>query len=384
MQGYIDGVNFHDLEAMKYYAPPASWSDEKKKEMAVSRIFSNQWIGAVKRDGAFYKFVKDENGKMELLGRSKGVNGDYLNKIEWLPQLTSFFNSLPIGTCLLGEVVAPGVERSTETTKIMGCALDKAIARQKKNGYAKYYIFDILAWGNESFINVPISSRADFLDEYLRKAYKSNEYIEVARYYQGETLWGILQTVLATGGEGIVITRNDCPYRPGKRSIKDTLKVKKELRETIDCVIIGAEPPAKVYTGKNLQKWPYWVNAKTNEKLKLDKMVSFAEVGCVTEGYKRYNEGEPLIPITKTYFLGAAGSLKIGLYKDGKIKQLGTVSGIEEDVLLHWKDYLGRVAEISAMEIMDDSLRHPRLLRIREVNEKSAKECDWSQLYNNV
>ena len=382
MQGYIDGTNFHDLAAMKYYAPPASWTEEKKKETAISRIFSNQWVGAVKRDGAFYKFVKDETGYMELLGRSKGVEGDYLNKIEWLPQLMPFFNSLPIGTCLLGEVVAPHLERSTETTKIMGCALEKAVSRQEKNGYAKYYIFDALAWNGKSLIDTTISDRVNLLENYLSKVYQDNEYVEFAHYCRGEELWETLQVTLANGGEGIVITRDDCPYKPGKRSTKDTLKVKKELRETIDCVIIGAEPPTKEYTGKNLSKWVYWENSKTEEKLKLDERVPLVGRGYVTEGYKRYYEGLPLSPITKMYFLGGAGSLKIGLYKDGKMTQLGTVSGIEEDVLLNWKDYVGRVVEISAMEIMDESLRHPRLLRIREPNEKSAKECVWSQLYS--
>ena len=34
MTGYIDGYNFKEMEPMKYFAPPSSWADEKKKENA--------------------------------------------------------------------------------------------------------------------------------------------------------------------------------------------------------------------------------------------------------------------------------------------------------------------------------------------------------------
>ena len=31
MYGYIDGYDFGEMEAQKYYAPPASWSEQKRK-----------------------------------------------------------------------------------------------------------------------------------------------------------------------------------------------------------------------------------------------------------------------------------------------------------------------------------------------------------------
>ena len=30
MLGFIDGYDFGEMEAQKYYAPPSTWSDEKK------------------------------------------------------------------------------------------------------------------------------------------------------------------------------------------------------------------------------------------------------------------------------------------------------------------------------------------------------------------
>ena len=32
MKGFIDNYNFKEMPAQKYWAPPASWSFEKKKE----------------------------------------------------------------------------------------------------------------------------------------------------------------------------------------------------------------------------------------------------------------------------------------------------------------------------------------------------------------
>ena len=75
MKGFINNINFYELEAMKYYAPPASWSQEKKEQTAKSRIFSGEWYGARKRDGSWWMFIKDEDGNMFLRGRSKGVDG---------------------------------------------------------------------------------------------------------------------------------------------------------------------------------------------------------------------------------------------------------------------------------------------------------------------
>ena len=48
MTGYIDGYNFKEMEPMRYYAPPASWSDEKKRDNARMKIFSGDYLGAQK------------------------------------------------------------------------------------------------------------------------------------------------------------------------------------------------------------------------------------------------------------------------------------------------------------------------------------------------
>ena len=167
MFGYIDNYNFKELEPMRYYSHPKSYKGDPKEE-AKKRIFSEEWLGARKMDGAFAKFIKDEDGNMMLLSRSRNVNGEFPNKIDHVPHLFDFFNSLPNGTCLLGEIYFPSHEGSNEVTKIMGCITDKAIERQK-NDPLHYYIFDVLAFDNISFMPFRAEDRFNYINEIKNK-----------------------------------------------------------------------------------------------------------------------------------------------------------------------------------------------------------------------
>lgn len=363
MTKMIDGIDFHDIDIMKYWSFPSTWDTDKKKKTVNERIFSGEWYGSLKRDGAFYKFTKDENGEMELTGRSKSVKGDYLNKIDWVPHLHEFFESLPNGTCFLGELYLPSNEQAKTTTSIMNCLVDKAIKRQEKEPL-HYYIFDCLAWAGESYINMKAIDR--FLQLVDCKKVYGEKYYEWAEYFSGKDLWDKLQEYLAEGNEGIVITYGDAPYRPGKRPSKETLKIKKELQETIDCIVIGANPPTKLYDGKEMEHWQYWYNEQTDQKIN-DYM------------YKEYAEGAPVIPVTKNWFYGWAGSLKLGMYKDGKVVQVGSLSGITDEIKENWKDYVNQVVEVAAMEVMDTGgIRHPKFVQFR--TDKLPKECVYENL----
>ncbi len=372
MKNFIDGIDFHELEAQKYWAPTASWSDERKKQEVTSMIFSGDYVGARKMDGAFYKFVKDEDGNMELLGRSKSVNGDYLNKIDWVPHIKEeFFDKLPNGTCLIGEIYFPNNEGSNKVTTIMGCLKEKALDRQVKNEKLHYYVFDVLAYGGASIYQRSIGNRIMSLQK-IEAQYEVS-YTEFAQYYEGEELWNQLQTILANGGEGVVITKMGTCYQPGKRVARQTVKVKKELSESIDAVILDANAPTRDYTGKEIETWQYWEDIKTGEKLK-------------GNFYREYDLNGSPEPVTKNYFYGWAGSLVIGLYntETGKYNPIGSLSGLTEEVLSNWKDYRGKVVEVTGMQIFRDEngkfsgIRHPKLKNIRL--DKSPKECTWEQI----
>jgi len=374
MNCIIDGYDFFNMEAMKYYSVPVGWSEDKKKENAVNKIFSGEWLGAQKRDGIFMMFCKDMDGNMYLRPRSKNTKGEYVNKIDWVPHLKPFFEDIDNGTVFLGELYLPNNEQAKATTSIMNCLLPKAIKRQEKEeNKLHYYIFDVLAKNGCSYLNMPAAERFDLLNSFWR-AY-GEHYHEWAQYYEGKELWDMLQNLLADGYEGMVITHQDAKYEPGKRSNKVSLKIKRELQETIDCVIMGANPPTILYTGKEVETWPYWFDNLTHQFITADEYLTQYH----TNIYAAYSDGMPVEPVTKNYFYGWAGSLKLGLYDGDKLIHIGNLSGITDEIKQNWKDYVNTVVEVSCMEIHDTGgLRHPKALNW--LKDKNPTECTMEQI----
>ena len=362
----INGIDFENLEAEKFWSWPSSFKGDPKEETR-NLIFSNNYLGARKMDGAYYRFIKDMEGNMRLQGRSKSVNGGYLDKLDHVPHLMDFFNELPNGTCLIGEIYFPNNEGSSNVTTIMGCLTPKAIARQEKGDKLHYYIFDVWAFEGESWMDKKCEDRFDELNA-LSRAYP-NEFVEWAQYYEGKELWTQLQIILANGGEGIVMTKKGTVPQPGKRPARKTLKVKKELAENIDCFFTGrATAPTRLYSGKELETWKYWVRIRDNQKL---------------EGlfYENYKNGEAIEPVTKPYFYGWAGSLEIGVMKDGEEIAIGLLSGLTEEIKANPAAMRHQCIEVAAMEILPDThaLRHGKLKCFRP--DLTPAECTFEKAF---
>ena len=390
MKGYIDNYNFAELDCQKYWQPPSTWSRDKTKQETTNRIFSGQWLGARKVDGALYVFLKDEDGNITLRGRSKAVSGEYLDKWDHLPHLHTWGATLPNGCCFLGEVYWPDKEGSKNTTSIMNCLTPKAIERQsKEENKLHYYIFDVLAYNGKSWLKKTAKERFSGIVDCMNSTDRTSSwwhYIEGAHYETGKELWDLLQNLLVNGYEGIVITQENALYEPGKRPSKTTMKIKKELKQTLDCFFTGkATPPSKDYQGKEIENWQYWIDQDTDERLPVGNHY-----------YEAFMDGKRYIPVTKPYSLHYAGSLEIGLVKsaDGRcritpdsewvdglnIVPIGYLSGLTDEIKMNYKDYAGRVIEVGAMEITPDTggLRHAKMLGWRD--DKTWQECTLDQL----
>lgn len=374
MNCIIDGYDFWEMPAMKYYAPPASWGSEKKKENAMNKIFSLDWCGSLKHDGAFYMCGKNPEGEIFLRPRAKNTKGEFVNKVDWVPHLHSFFNELEPGTVFLAELYLPRDEQAKSTSSIMNSLQSKAIKKQEKEeNKLILYIFDVLAWEDESFLDKYAEDRFEELIVGWR-AYP-HRYVEWAEYVDGKELWDTLQSLLADGYEGMVITYKKAKYEPGKRSSKVSLKIKKEIQETIDCVIMGANPPTKLSNTAEPETWQFWFNELTNTKI-LEPDFLKDEHKTI---YQAYAEGAPVVPVTKGWFFGWAGSLKLGLYDGDKLVHVGDLSGITEDIRKNWKDYVNTVVEVSCMEIHDTGgLRHPKAINF--LRDKNPRECSLAQI----
>ena len=230
-----------------------------------------------------------------------------------------------------------------------------------------YYIFDILAFDNNSWLKTSAKERFGFLKEISNKWI--NPYIEYAEYKTGEELWNLLQNLLANDYEGIVITKEDALYEPGKRPSKTTLKIKKELKESIDCFFTGkAAAPTKLYSGKDIEHWTYWVDTYTDERIPVGEHY-----------YDVVHNNKPYTAVTKPYYMGFTGSLEIGVMDGDKEVGIGYLSGLTDEVKANYKDYTHYVIEVGAMQLTPDgALRHGKMLGWRP--DKPWRECSIEQL----
>ena len=383
MSNLIDGINFFELETERYWSFPKSYKKDPKVETK-QMIFSGDYIGSRKIDGAYYRFVKDMEGNMTLQGRNRSVKGNFLNKIGHVPHLKKFFDFLPNGTCLLGELYFPGNEGSHNVTTIMGCLEQKAIKRQETGKKLYYYVFDVWAYNGKSLLNLPAKERIKYIDTIIDEGYKYNSALAsqnknatlkppfskvvFARYYEGAKLWEVLQKILEEGGEGVVITKKDSHAEPGKRKAHKTLKIKKEIAQTIDCFFTGNySAPTRLYSGKEIETWRYWENVRTLEKLE-------------GEHWKDYYGGAPIEPVTKPYFNGWAGSLEIGVLKKGKVFPIGWLSGVSDEIKANVDKYKNQPIEVTAMEFTDDrALRHGKLVCFRP--DLKLIDCSYEKIW---
>ena len=369
MKGFVKDIDWINAEAMKYWSFTAGTPRAKQQEIVHNAIFGQDYIGALKVDGYYQRLVKDDDGNCFMIARSKNVNGEAVNKYEWVPQLHDFMAQLPNGTVLLCECYLPGKEGSRNITTLLGCGKEKCIDRQNKGQKLHFYIFDICAFMGSNLINKGISERVEVLNN-LARLYP-HDYVEWATYYEGEELWNKLADYLQSGREGIVLVRKDCPIYFKRTPARMSIKVKKEIRNTIDCFFTGKYMPAtKDYTGKELESWPYWINEMTGQQFR----------GLL---YKDYIAGKPIKPVTKGYFFGWAGSLQIGvLDADGRTVELGWLSNLTEDIKATPRDYQGAPIEVTAMEINWDNgtptLRHAKMVQFRP--DLSLADCTLEKI----
>lgn len=353
---------FQNLEPEKYWSPSKS---ENLQALARNLIYSGDYIGARKIDGHWAMLIK-HNGVVSMRGRELSVKGFYLNKIGHIPHIAEEFAQLPDGTVVLGELYFPNAEGSKHVTTIMGCAEKKAIERQSTQKL-HLYVFDILAYNGETLVNTSLESRIKYFGN-------DGVFISYAKYVDTSKLWDLIEQTLEAGQEGIVIQRKDGIYEPGARTTRKTLKIKKEIALTIDAYLTGNYIKAtELYKGMEPDKWKYWMNVRTEEKL-------FGE-----QYYDKYLNGDPIEPITKDHYYDFPASIEFAVMNtDGSDRHLCWISNFTDELKEQIKNSQdgcrGRVAKITAMEIDSTSgkLRHAKILEWRI--DKPMKDCTVDQL----
>ena len=172
----------------------------------------------------------------------------------------------------------------------------------------------------------------------------------------------------------MVIQQKVAKYTCGKRTARLSIKIKKEIRQTIDAFLDGGyKLPTRLYNGKEIENWSYWENVKTGAKSNKNM-------------FREYSAGGAWEPVTKAYYYGWAAAVSFSVMRDGKPFHIGYISGINEElrkgIVEESEKWKGKVAELSAMEVErlngGFSLRHGKIVNWRE--DKKAEDCDFSQI----
>ena len=98
----------------------------------------------------------------------------------------------------------------------------------------------------------------------------------------------------------------------------------------------------------------------------------------------RLSRTEGAKAVTKPYFFGWKTSIRFGLYKNGELVQVGTVSSgmndkLRESAALNPEKYVGKVFKCSYMELTEDAIREPVFIEFRE--DKAAEECIYEEVF---
>lgn len=336
-----------------------------------NKLETGDYLAQVKKDGYFYQLHKTKEGEVYLFSRSLSkVTGFFSEKIENVPHIKKWAtNYLPNDTVLIGEIYYPG-KKSNDVTKIMGALPATAVERQFKTdvygGPIRFYVHDIIRYqGKDLISDTPFEERYYHYLEYnlcdifpphycmgnlICEDDPAEVCVELAEIYDNN-LSDTLDKIFQNGEEGMVFKYKNGLYVPGKRP---TYNFKAKTETTFDAVIIDFIDPEKLYTGKEIENWNYWIAGN---------------------------------PVTKAYYNGWKAGIIVGAFdSNGKMISIGNISSgmtdfLREDMAKNPNKYLGQVVEIQAMSVNSDDLtiRHGRLVKLRP--DKTASECTLDTIF---
>lgn len=358
---------------------------------------SDEYFCQEKIDGFWYTFERTEHYTY-LFGRRESTKNDLpAEKSANVPHIARRLSLLPKDTIVIGEIYT-GNKRDTskDVASFMGCLPEKAIARQEERGYVHYLIHDIIRLNGEDLTDKGALERYEILAKLFKKLNLADGYIELAKNLENKNHMIDFEKVIAEGGEGIVLKNKRAKYLYDKRPAYSSVKIKKSI--TVDVICMGFEDPTKLYEGKEESKY-YVIEKRVPLELVSKEWTGIVKKGgrepapssVWVEDYRQ--EGAPdiedstrvrVIEVTKAYFYNWKNAIKIGVYKDGELISIGTVSsGLTDLQKAEFSEtpdkYIGQVMECGAMEIGDEALRHPVLIRFRD--DKNPTECTWKSIF---
>lgn len=388
-----------ELEVEKYWAFPPSYDATKRELELAQMIKSGNYYLQLKTDGNYGAFICDFDGDKRFISRGiSTVTKEYGRLEERLFFYDAIAAAFDKPTRIMGEVYYEnGIDRDVGSvlraapmkSKSIQCAeFYKTAARTIKfsakdrrdienNAFfdqkLRWRIFDVWYYDGQDLMGTPWLERQKYVQAAAERI--NHPLVTYVPYIpMDENFYTNLSQVFAAGGEGYVAYRGDGLPEPGKRKAHKTVKIKRELEQTIDCFIIGTEPPTRNYNGKEIGNWQYWEDIRTGQKL------------CGTY-FSDYQLGGSVIPITKNYYYNWPGAVEVGVYNaKGGIYHLCKVAGLTEELKQALRDnfedwYLCplTIGGMMLSEASGLSVRHPYIKSIRK-GDIDPQDCTLAKI----
>ena len=289
-----------------------------KDDAQLNRLLNDSaFVAQEKLDGmrAIIHITKDG---LRIFSRSAGVADPSrpLEKSSALPHLAAIKLPGLNGTILDSEILLPGEDSAT---------LSGMVHRKSGNGQnhlVKIFVFDILRYRCSDLMSKVYDDRLTVLDE-VKMQLSSPHIIVLPVADTSKSKRALYQSVLKSGGEGILLKRLDAYYYPASRPSNNWYKAKRSA--SFDCVVMG-----------------------------------------FTKGKGKYNT--------------RIGAVKFGQFVNGKLVELGQASGmidaIRADMSANPDSWIGKVITIKGMErLKSGAIRHPQFDKIRF--DKNPGDCIW-------
>lgn len=338
--------------------PMGIWQIPNKKKNMTEDILEekqNEYFAQVKKDGNWYAISITEDNVYLFSRTISKKTGLLVEKGGNIPHLTQEFQKLPAGTYIEGEIYFPQGNSDLVGT-IMRCKEEKAVQRQKEDGYIHYYIHNIVYYDGKSLMQETNLERYYKVKKIYEEYFFNSEFIHLADIYMPEdyNFFKLAEEYIANGEEGLVLKKKNGLYYPDTKKAWETIKLKREDR--LDVISLGFEEPTKFYEGDALETWNYWIRAEDEMRMQ-----------------GNYYNQKGYIPVTKNYYNQWIGAIVIGVYgEQGELINLGTVSsGLTDELKISIKNnpdnYLMQPILIECMEVYHGtSIRSPRLICFRD------------------
>lgn len=345
-----------DYKKFEEALPGKYWSLPKNKRHEIEDYLVNEnYFPMVKVDGYWARaIIREDDVLIQSRGISK-VTGTYGDYTPLVPHIAAeLLANFPAGTVLLGELAFNDLSRKvTEVGSILRCLPAKANDRQKEEeNKIHFFIFDAIAYDGVDISELPFEKR--FIPKHSVR--NDSKYVKPVMNDSIENAKSMLEWVWSKGGEGIILLNKNLPYKFGNAQAWHSIKVKKQLDE-LEGKVIGVLEPTKIYDGKDIDNWEYY-ESKDGVKFTREKLLRGEHI---PNGFD---------PVTKPYFFGR----KSGVI----VEYLGRTIQIASGTTDEDGDYLASdlaaekiangelFAVFTGMELTEDSVRHPSLIRLRD------------------